>query len=293
MSARLPQGGVTLSAPAGTRRRSRTWRALLLYAVLGVAAVITLAPLAYLALTAFKTKAGIEQAIFFSPAGTYTTANFDTLFQRVPFGRYLANSLWIAALSTLLQAFFSSLGGFALAKYRFAGKGPLMLLMLGTMMLPGPLLISPLYELIYHLGMLDSHAGLIVPGLVNVFGILLFRQAMLGVPEDLLDAARIDGCGEFRIWWSVALPLVRPMMGAFCLIGFMGQWNSFLWPQIVLQTQDRFTLPLGLSQANGVYSQDVGMMMAGTLLAILPVMALFLFLQREFISGLTSGAVKG
>lgn len=279
-----------MSAVAPGRRRLG---ALATYLVLGVAGTVTLAPLAWLVAAAFTTDSGIASATFIAGPAHWTLGNFPALFAKVDFARYLANSLLVAGLGTLLQAFFAALGGFALAKHRFRGKGPLMLLMLGTMMLPGQMLMAPMYELLYHLGLMDTQAGLIVPGVVNVFGILLFRQAMLGVPDELLDAGRIDGCGEFRLFWSIALPVVRPMMGAFCLIAFMAQWNSFLWPQIVLQSESRFTLPIGLSRLVGTYGNEPGLLMAGTLLAILPVMVLFLLLQREFISGLTSGAVKG
>ena len=212
---------------------------------------------------------------------------------RVPFLRYVINSLFVASTVVLIQVFFSSLGGFALAKYEFKGKTVLTLIMLVTMMIPMPVLLAPLYEQIYHLGLMDSHAGLIVPSAVSVFGLFLFRQSMLGLPDSLLEAARIDGCSEFGVYWRVAIPLTRPMIGAFTLIAFMGNWNSFLWPQIILHTKENFTLPIGLSQLSGTQEEILGPLMAGTLLAILPVMLLFLLFQREFISGLTKGAVKG
>ena len=212
---------------------------------------------------------------------------------RVPFTRYVLNSLFVASTVVLVQLFFSSLGGFALAKYRFRGKAPLTVVMLGTMMIPMPVLLAPLYEQIFHLGLMDSHAGLIVPGAVSVFGLFLFRQSMLSLPDELLEAARIDGCSEFAIYWRIALPLTRPMIGAFTLIAFMATWNGFLWPQIILHTKELFTLPIGLAQLSGTQEQILGPLMAGTLMAILPVMLLFLFFQREFVSGLTKGAVKG
>ena len=212
---------------------------------------------------------------------------------RVPFLRYVINSLFVASTVVLIQVFFSSLGGFALAKYEFKGKTVLTLIMLVTMMIPMPVLLAPLYEQIFHLGLMDSHAGLIVPSAVSVFGLFLFRQSMLGLPDSLLEAARIDGCSEFGVYWRVAIPLTRPMIGAFTLIAFMGNWNSFLWPQIILHTRENFTLPIGLSQLSGTQEEILGPLMAGTLLAILPVMLLFLLFQREFISGLTKGAVKG
>ena len=211
----------------------------------------------------------------------------------IPFGRYMMNSLFVACTSVLIQMFFSSLGGFALAKYFFRGKKLIMMVMLGTMMIPGQVMLAPLYELIFTMGFMDSFLGLIVPGMVSVFGMFLFRQSMLQMPDELLEAGRMDGCTEFGLYWHIALPVSRPMIGAFCLVSFMGNWNSFLWPQIILHTSDLFTIPIGLNQMVGTYSQEYGVMMAGTLLAILPVMILFFILQREFISGLTAGAVKG
>jgi ABC-type glycerol-3-phosphate transport system permease component len=214
-------------------------------------------------------------------------------FRGIPFIRYMMNSLFVAGSIVLVQMFFSSLGGFALAKYNFRLKTPIMIIMLGTMMIPGQVMLAPLYELIYRLGLMNSHAGLIVPAMVSVFGMFLFRQSMLQIPDELLEAGRMDGCTEFGLYWNIALPVSRPMIGAFCLAAFMGTWNSFLWPQIILHSSHLFTLPIGLNQMVGTYSQQYGIMMAGTLLAILPVMILFLILQREFISGLTAGAVKG
>jgi ABC-type glycerol-3-phosphate transport system permease component len=211
----------------------------------------------------------------------------------LPFTRYLMNSLFITSAVVLVQVFFSSLGGFALAKYEFRGKRAIMAVMLLTMMVPAPVLLAPLYELIYTFGLMDRHLGLIVPAAVSVFGMFLFRQAMLAVPDELLEAARLDGCSEFGLYWRIALPVSRPMVGAFCLIAFMGTWNAFLWPQIILHTRERFTLTVGLTQLVGTYTEQYGVMLAGTLLAILPAMALFFILQREFISGLTAGAVKG
>jgi ABC-type glycerol-3-phosphate transport system permease component len=223
-----------------------------------------------------------------------TGQNYHDLFNRVPFPRYMVNSVFVACTAVMVQLFLSSLAGFALAKYEFRGKKAIMLLMLATLMIPGQVVIAPLYELVYRLGLVDSYLGLIIPGAVSVFGIFLFRQAILQVPDELLHAARIDGCSEFRIYWDVVMPITRPMAGAFCLISFMGSWNSFLWPQVILHNNDRFTLPIALNQMVGLQeAQQYGMLMAGTLLAVLPVIVLFLLLQREFVAGLTAGAVKG
>jgi ABC-type glycerol-3-phosphate transport system permease component len=147
----------------------------------------------------------------------------------------------------------------------------------------------------YKLGWLNSYAAILVPGAVSVFGMFLFRQAMGAVPDELLAAGRVDGCSELRLWWDVALPIVRPMVGAYTLLTFMGSWNSFLWPQIVLLDPMKYTLPIGLSNMIGLPSTQTpyGTLMAGTLLSILPVALLFFILQRDFIAGLASGAVKG
>jgi ABC-type glycerol-3-phosphate transport system permease component len=211
----------------------------------------------------------------------------------MPFVSYLMNSLFLASVSALLQLFFSSLAGFALAKYEFRGKRAIMVLMLTTMLIPGQALMAPLYELIYRLGLVDTWTGLVLPGAVSVFGIFLFRQSILQVPTELLHAGRIDGCSEFRLYWDIVMPVSRPMVGAFCLISFMGAWNSFLWPQIMLHNRALYTLPIALNQLRDLYSNQYGTLMAGTFLSVLPVILLFLLLQKEFVAGLTAGAVKG
>jgi ABC-type glycerol-3-phosphate transport system permease component len=267
-------------------------RAVLYVALTGCAAVM-LTPLVWLVAASIKSPEDFFHYTFFSPPQNWSRHNFVRLFDQIPYLRFLINSFFVSCATVMIQLFFSSLGGFALAKYQFRGKPLVMIVMLATMMIPGQVLLAPLYELIYRLGLMDSHAGLIVPSAISVFGMFLFRQSMLHIPDDLLHAGRIDGCSEFGLYWNIALPVSRPMIGAFCLIAFMGTWNAFLWPQIILHTQERFTLPIGLNQMVGLYYQEYGVLMAGTLLAILPVMALFFLLQKEFISGLTAGAVKG
>ena len=167
-------------------------------------------------------------------------------------------------------------------------------IVLSALIIPGPLLIAPGYQLLYNLGLINSYAGIILPAIAPAFGLFLFRQAMLNsVPQELLEAARIDGCGEIRIFFSVVMPIVRPMMGAFLMITFLGAWNNYIGPQIVLQDPDKFPLSVAIAQLRGLYQTNYGMISAGTLMSIAPVMLIFLLLQKEFISGLTSGAVKG
>ena len=263
----------------------------LLYILLAGTAVVMLTPMVWLLAASLKGPDDLFHYLFFAP--TLSWYNFRQLFTEIPFPRFLVNSLFVSGTTVLVQLMFASMGGFALAKYEFRGKRLIMVLMLATMTIPAQVLMAPMYELIYRFGLVDTYMGLIIPSAVSVFGMFLFRQSLLELPDDLLQAARIDGCSELRLYWTVVLPVARPMIGAFCLISFMGSWNSFLWPQIILQTQERFTLTIGLNQTVGLYSQEYGALMAGTLLAVTPVVLLFLLLQREFISGLTAGAVKG
>lgn len=285
-----------LDRPAPARARSRRpsivlGRAVTTAALLALSA-FTLIPLVWLVAAAFKSPSDLFSYTFFSP--NPSVQNFTDLATKVPeFGRYAVNSLFLSSTIVVIQLFFSSLAGFALAKYDFKGKSLVMVIMLATMMIPGQVTMAPLYELLCRLRLVDTYLGLIVPGAVSVFGIFLFRQSMLQLPNDLLDAARIDGCSEFRAYLDIVMPVSKPMVGAFCLISFMGNWNNFLWPQIILHNASRFTLPIGLNQMVGMYQQSYGMLMAGTLLSILPVVVLFLLLQKEFVAGLTTGAVKG
>lgn len=261
------------------------------YIVLLFGAVITLTPLAWLICATLKSQDDLFSYTFLAPH--VTLDSYRLLFASVPFGRYMVNSVFIAGSIVTAQLFFSSLAGFALAKYEFRGKNVVMLVMVATMLIPGQVVLAPMYELLWRLGLIDQHIGLIIPGAVSVFGIFLFRQSILQVPDELLFAARIDGCSEFRIYYDVVMPISRPMIGAFCLISFMGSWNGFLWPQIILHRRDLHTLPIALNQMINQYSQQYGMLMAGTLLCVLPVIVLFLLLQKEFVAGLTTGAIKG
>lgn len=278
-------------------KRTRTWTIAALHLALLAAALLCLVPFAWLVCASFKGPSEMFTYAFlpWDRLGTLTLENYAILFTTQPFFTWVINSLFLSCTHTLLVVTLSSLGGFALAKYRFKGKGALMLIMLVTMLIPGQVLLPSSYELMYHLGWIDSYAAILVPGAVSVFGIFLFRAAMQAVPDELLQAGRIDGCSELRLWWDIALPCVRPMIGAFTLMSFTSAWNNFLWPQIVLQSEARYHLPIGLASMIGLPAYDVphGVLMAGTLLSVLPVMLLFFILQKDFIAGLTSGSVKG
>jgi ABC-type glycerol-3-phosphate transport system permease component len=272
-------------------------RSVLLHLFILALALVAIVPFIWLTCASFKRQDHIFSYAFlpWHNLRALTSDNFARLFNDTHFGLWLINSLFLASAQTVLVVTLSSLGGFALAKYRFFGRRALMLLMLGTLLLPYPVLLPSSWELMYHFGWLDSYWAVVVPGMVSVFGIFLFRQSMRAVPDELLHAGRVDGCSELRLWWDVALPIVRPMVGAFTLLAFLGNWNAFLWPQVVLQDERKYTLPIGLANMIGLpqFETNYGVLMAGTLVSVLPVIVLFFILQKDFIAGLASGAVKG
>lgn len=272
------------------------------YTLLVIAAAFTMVPFVWLVCAAFKTNADVFSSNFLPRGDGFlgfawdrlTTVNFHRLFGELSIGRALANSAFLASTSALLATFFCALAGYALAKFRFAGRGWVLSLVLATLVIPGSLLMAPGYKLLYNLGLLDSYTGLILPGITPAFGVFLFRQAMINtVPTTLMESARIDGAGEFRIFFTIVLPLVRPMVGAYLMITFLGAWNNFIGPQIILQDPSRFPLSVMINQLRGLYGTDYGLIMSGTLVSIAPVLMMFLLLQKEFIAGLTTGAVKG
>lgn len=282
--------------------RPRNLVQVLVYAILAFFTVITLIPLAWLLVGAFKTNEDFFGFLFFPLKedslaidwARMTLGNFERLFFSLNFANYIANSFFLASVTAVLATLFAAMGGYALAKFQFAGRQFMLGVVLFAIIVPGPLLLAPVFQLIYNLNLLNTYTGLILPSMAPAFGIFLFRQAMLNsVPTELLEAARIDGCGEGRIFLTIVLPIVRPMVGAFLLITFLGTWNNFIMPQVMLQSDDMFPLSVAIAQLRGTYGTDYGMISAGTVISIAPVMCLFLMLQREFISGLTSGAVKG
>lgn len=220
--------------------------------------------------------------------------NYEELVGSLPFWRAAANSLFVGVVTTGLVLFFCSLGGYAFAKFRFPGRDKLFGLMLATMMIPNILGIIPSYMLMRELGWLDTYLPLIVPGAANAFGIFWMRQYITGaVPTDLIDAARIDGAGQFRIYWNVVLPVITPALAALAIMTFMGKWNEFFWPLVILRDEESFTLPVALSTLQSVHGQEVGVQMLGASLAVLPILAVFLLSARQFMAGLTAGALKG
>ena len=220
------------------------------------------------------------------------TSNYRNLWKTVPYNRYFINSVFIATASTLLTLFFCSLGGYAFAKYKFRGQKILFGILLASMMVPFQVLLVPLFGLMYDIGWLNSYKAIVIPFSVGAFGVFLMRQFIVTIPSELLDAARIDGCSEFGIYYRIVLPIIKPALGALTIYSFLGSWNGYLWPLIILRDEAKYTLPIGLANLVGIYRQDYGMLMAGTLLSLMPIVILFLAMQREFVQGITLGSVK-
>lgn len=271
------------------------------YAVLYVGAAVMLIPFIWLICGAFKDNQDFFGSAFLPRGDGFlgiawdrlTLDNFRQLFADTSILRALLNSFFLSSVTALLATLLCAAAGFALARYELRFKPLILALVLGLVIVPPTLLLAPGYQLLFRLNMLDSFWGLIIPAAAPAFGVYLFRQAARSsVPSELLEAARIDGCGELRIFALIAVPLLRPMISAFMLITFLGVWNNFINPQIVLQSAAKFPLSVAVAQLKGVYYQDYGLQIAGTLLSVAPVLGLFLLLQKDFVSGLTSGAVK-
>ncbi|QDH21547.1 carbohydrate ABC transporter permease [Saccharibacillus brassicae] len=224
--------------------------------------------------------------------GSYFMTNYNQVMENMDFMRAFANTVFIAVLSTTLQLFFNSLTGFTFAKFKFPGSRFLFFLMIGTMMIPAQMLLVPQFIIIKELGWLGSYKALIVPSIATAFGIFWIRQYALAIHDDLLESARIDGCNKFGLYWHIALPILRPALAFLAITTFMGVWEDYLWPLIVLTDTSKFTLMLALQQLKSVHTADYSMVMTGTLLATVPLIIFFLLVSRQFIAGIMEGAVK-
>ena len=222
-----------------------------------------------------------------------TLGNYRELFLRAGMGRYLLNSLLVASAITLLSLACNLMAGYAFAKLRFAGREQLLRALLGALVIPAQVAMLPLFLLLKTIGLVDSYAGVIMPAMASVFGIFLVRQYARGIPDELLEAARIDGAGEWRIFSQIVLPLLKPVMVTLAIFSFLAAWNDFMWPLIVLTGQGHYTLPLGLASLAREHAQDSELMMAGSVITVLPVLLLFLAMQRYYLEGLLLGSVKG
>jgi multiple sugar transport system permease protein len=272
------------------KSRRATW---LVNGALWVLAVVTLFPLLWmLSVSLMPTGASATYPPPILPAHP-TLEHYRELFAQQHMGRYFVNSLVVATSATVLALVLNGLAGFAFAKLRFRGREAIFKVLLAGLLIPAQVTMIPLFGLLKLFGLVNSYAGAIIPGAASIFGIFLVRQAALAIPDELLDAARIDGASEWRVLRSVVAPLLVPILVTLGVFVFLGTWNDFMWPLIVLTDRDMQTLPVALAGLSREHVQDNEMTMAGAVVTVVPVLVLFLALQRHYIRGLLSGAIKG
>jgi multiple sugar transport system permease protein len=275
--------------PAGPGPRRATW----VYVVLAVALLLTVVPFLWMLLGSFKPEAELQQVPPTWWPQTPTLQNYRELFDRLNFPRFFGNSVLVAVAVTAGNLVFCSMVGYALAKLDFAGKRVLFALVLGMLMVPGVVTFVPLFVLVSNLGLVNTYPGLILPFLVTPLGVFLMRQFIAGLPDQLIEAARIDGAGEWRIFSRVILPLCGPPLATLGLLTFLSSWNNFLWPLVVAQSEDKYTLPVALALYSvGQNATRYGLLMAGAVVIIIPVVALFIALQRYFVESVATTGIK-
>lgn len=222
-----------------------------------------------------------------------TFDNYRELFTRLHLGQYVFNSLSIALAVTASQLLLNSMAGYAFAKLRFPGRDRLIALFLAALVVPLQVGMLPLFLLLKQLGVINTYWAVIIPSMASIYGIFMVRQYALSIPDSLLDAARIDGAGELRVFFSIVLPVIRPVLATLAIFVFLGAWNDFMWPLVVLTGNDSYTLPVALAILSSEHVQDAELMMAGSLVTMLPALILFAILQRQLIGGIMMGGVKG
>ena len=225
--------------------------------------------------------------------GDSLAENYNSLMASLPFYKNILNSLIVSTSATVLTLFFCALGGYGFAKYEFKGKNKLFFLMLSTMMIPMLLGVIPWYIMMTEFGWLNSFKPLIIPGAANAFGIFLMTQFMEDIPDELMEAARIDGAGEFEMFYKIVLPLSLPGLGTLAILTFLGSWNNYMQALLVLESEAKYTIPVALSMLRGKVDQNWGAQMVGTAMGIAPIIGVFMLASKQFIAGITEGSIKG
>ena len=284
----------TLPGPepeAATAGGRRVWW---IYALLVLGLLAFIGPFLWMLLGSLKTRGELLQLPPTWLPADPTLGNYSRLFGRLDFPRYFMNSAVVAGAVTVANLVFCSMLGYALAKLRFAGRDKLFLLVMATLMVPGSITLVPLFVLMSNLGLVNTHAGLILPFAAGPFGVFLMRQFMAGIPEELLEAGRVDGAGEFYLFWRIAMPLATPALATLGILTFLGSWNSLLWPLVNSTSERMYTLPVALAIfTRGQHSADYGLLMAGSVVIVVPVLVVFLSLQRYFTQGIATTGLKG
>lgn len=265
---------------------------ILVHVFLIITALITLIPFWWMISAAFSPEG--QTSVYpprFWPA-EWTLLQFQSLFSRLNVTRNFLNSLLLSISVTFISLFLNSMAGYAFAKYRFAGKDRLFKFLLSSMIIPAQVTMLPLFLMLKSMGLINTYMAIIIPGLANIFGIFLVRQYALSIPDSLIEAARMDGATDFQIYRKVILPLCLPILITLSIFTFMGTWNDFLWPLIALTDNDMYTLPVALANLMGEHTKDTELMMAGSLITIIPVILVFVVLQRYYIRGIMMGSIK-
>jgi multiple sugar transport system permease protein len=272
-----------------TKTRSQRW----LYVLLSLCLLVVVAPFVWMVLGSFKSEGELRQSPPTWWPESASLDNYTQLFSRLDFGTYFTNSVIVAVVVTAGNLLFCSMLGYALAMLDFRGKKALFVLVMATLMVPGVVTFVPLFVLVTNAGLTGTLPGLFLPFLVSPFGVFLMRQFILGLPRDLLDAGRVDGAGELRIFARIILPLCGPALATLGILTFLSSWNNFLWPLVVAQTEDSYTLPVALAlYSKGQNSTNYGLLLAGATVVLIPVLAVFLAFQRRFIEGIATTGIK-
>ncbi|WP_024285188.1 carbohydrate ABC transporter permease [Cellulomonas sp. KRMCY2] len=286
--------------PAGPRQRRTKEHPLgearpnlFAYLFLGLGLIIVMSPFVWMALSSVKGEGEIRRVPPTWWPEAPTLDNFRELFDRLDFPQFFTNSTLVAVVVTLGNLVFCSMLGYVLAKFDFAGKTLLFRLVLGTLMIPGMVTLVPLFVLVANMGLVNTYGGLILPFLAAPFGVFLMRQFFLAMPDELIDAARVDGASEARIFVQVVMPLAKPALATLAILTFLGSWNNFLWPLVVATTEDKYTLPVALAlYSTGQNQTDYGLLLAGAVVVVVPVLIVFLLLQRYFVQGVAMTGIK-
>jgi len=259
--------------------------------VLAALSLLMIAPFVWMALTSFKTLSESSDPEWMP--GAFRWSNYPEVFKVIPFLRFAANSLVMAGWVTILQVFTSALAAFSFARLEWPGRDRVFFLYLGTMMLPGLVTLIPTFQLMVRLDLVDTYLGLVLPAAFGAFGTFLLRQFMMGIPRALDEAAEIDGASKWQIFWDVILPLSRPGLVTLAIFTFMGNFQSFFWPLVMMKTVDKFPLPVGLMFFDTQHGQATHLLMAAVTMSVIPLIIIFVLLQKQLIRGIQLGGVKG
>lgn len=271
------------------RAHKRKTVQIILGVLLSMMALLALAPFVYMILVSLTQKTTLD--LRFNVA-EFSLKNYVRVFRNLNIGRNLLNSIIVTGGACFLNCVISSMAAYGFAKKRFPGRDKIFMIYLATLMIPGQVTLIPIFTIIKHMGLMNTHIALMLP-ILNAFGVFLVRQFMLGVPDELLEAARIDGCGEFRLFVSIVLPLIKSVLISLTIFTFITSWNDFLWPLVISTHEDMQTLTLAISALKGNYSTNYGLVMAGSTLAFLPPFLLYVVLQKEFVEGIALSGIKG